>query len=279
MFDVGGIVGAHKTATTANAIQGELSKLLESAMEEHDFDMKDWGVFYHSKASRIDHVWYIECPPAGVQEVVATELKYYTLMLLPGELAGPADKLKRLQKTAMRFVKEAEEQMDVKEWAQDELGKMARRAYYKTSQPAINAAIDVRLLASFEIMDVWEMVTPEQAQERKDEWNRAKKEFIKNFTHGRKRRQALARAILLNSDEVGAWTDELKKEANTQAIELRRTLRRLLGEVVDAQHLGEAQAIPEKGALAEVLSGNELASGDLRMAATTPRRLNREKVM
>jgi hypothetical protein len=43
MFDVGIIVGAHKTATTANAIQGELSKLLESAMEEHDFDMKDWG--------------------------------------------------------------------------------------------------------------------------------------------------------------------------------------------------------------------------------------------
>jgi hypothetical protein len=49
MFDVGIIVGAHKTATIANAIQGKLSKLLESAMEEHEFDMKDWGVFYHSK--------------------------------------------------------------------------------------------------------------------------------------------------------------------------------------------------------------------------------------
>ena len=109
----------------------------------------------------------------------------------------------------------------------------------------------------------------EQAQERKDEWNRAKKEFIKNFTHGRKRRRALARAILLNSDEAGAWTDELKKEANTQAIELRRTLHRPLGEVVDAQHLGEAQAIPEEGAPAETLSANELASGDLRMAVTT----------
>jgi hypothetical protein len=54
-------------------------------------------------------------------------------MLLPDELAGPADKLKRLQKTAMHFVKEAEEQMDVKEWAQDELGQMARKAY-KTAQ-------------------------------------------------------------------------------------------------------------------------------------------------
>jgi hypothetical protein len=158
--------------------------------------------------------------------------------------------------------------MDVKEWAQDELGQMARRAH-KTVQPAINAAIDVRLLASFEIMDVWEMATPEQAQGRKDEWNRAKKEFIKNFTHGRKRRRALARAIVLNPNEAGAWPDELKKEANTQAIELRRTLHRLLGEVVEAQHLGEAQAIPEKGAPAEVLSDNELASGDLRMAVTT----------
>jgi hypothetical protein len=71
---------------------------------------------------------------------------------VPGEIAGPADKLKRLQKTAtMRFVKEAQEQeqMDVKEWAQDELGKMARKAY-KTAQPAINTAIDERLLASFE---------------------------------------------------------------------------------------------------------------------------------
>jgi hypothetical protein len=53
MFDVGIIVGAHKTATIANAIQGKLSKLLESAMEEHEFGMKDWGVFYHSKSDRM----------------------------------------------------------------------------------------------------------------------------------------------------------------------------------------------------------------------------------
>jgi hypothetical protein len=39
--------------------------------------------------------------------------------------------------------------------------------------------------------------------------------------------------------------------------------------VVAAQHLGEAQAIPEEGAPAEALSENELASGDLRMAVTT----------
>jgi hypothetical protein len=100
------------------------------------------------------HVWYIECSSAGaVQEVVATERKDYTLMLRPDEIAGPADKLKRLQKTAMRFVKEAEEQMDVKEWAQEELGQLARRAYKTAPQPAINTAIDV-----------WEMATPEQAQ-------------------------------------------------------------------------------------------------------------------
>jgi hypothetical protein len=48
MFDVGIIVGAHKTATIANAIQRKLSKLLESSMEEHEFGMKDWGVFCHS---------------------------------------------------------------------------------------------------------------------------------------------------------------------------------------------------------------------------------------
>jgi hypothetical protein len=99
MFDVGIIVGAHKTATIANAIQGKLSKALESAMAEHEFDMNDWGVFYHyhsNKSSRVDHVWYIECSYAGVQEVVATELKDYKFMLLPDELAGPAEKLKRL---------------------------------------------------------------------------------------------------------------------------------------------------------------------------------------
>jgi hypothetical protein len=37
-------------------------------MAEHEFDMKDWGVFYHSMANRIDHVWYIDCSSAGVQE-------------------------------------------------------------------------------------------------------------------------------------------------------------------------------------------------------------------
>jgi hypothetical protein len=44
-----------------------------------------------------------------------------------------ADKLTRLQKTVMRFVKEAEEQMDVKEWAQDELGQLTRKAYIQDS--------------------------------------------------------------------------------------------------------------------------------------------------
>ena len=71
-------------------------------MEEHEFGMKDWGVFCHSKSNHMDHVWYIECSSAGVQEVVATSLKGYTFMLLPDEIAGPAAKLKHLQKTAMR---------------------------------------------------------------------------------------------------------------------------------------------------------------------------------
>jgi hypothetical protein len=43
MFDVGIIVGAHKTATIANEIQRELSKILEGLMEGHEFGMKDWG--------------------------------------------------------------------------------------------------------------------------------------------------------------------------------------------------------------------------------------------
>jgi hypothetical protein len=61
--------------------------------------------------------------------VVATELKDYEFMLLPDELTVPADKLNRLQKTAMRFVKEVEEQLDVKEWEHGELAQMARKAY------------------------------------------------------------------------------------------------------------------------------------------------------
>ena len=141
------------------------------------------------------------------------------------ELTVPADKLKRLQKAVRRFVKEAEEQLDVKEWGHGELAQMARKAY-KTAQPAINATIDARLLESFCIGDVWEMATEDQAQERKDEWNGAKKKFIKSFTHGKKRRQALARSIMPNPDEAGAWSGDMKKEANAHAIALRRTLHR-----------------------------------------------------
>ena len=84
-----------------------------------------------------------------------------------------------------------------------------------------------------------------------------------------KRRQTLARSIVLSPDEAGAWSDDMKKEANAHAIALRRALHRLLGEVVAVKHLGEAQAIPEEGALAKVLSGNELEAGDLRVAVTT----------
>ena len=85
--------------------------------------------------------------------MIATALKGYTFTLLPDEISAPASKLKHLQKTVMRFVKEAKEQMDVKEWAVGELGQLARKAY-KTAQPAINAAIDERLLDSFVIMGV-----------------------------------------------------------------------------------------------------------------------------
>jgi hypothetical protein len=77
--------------------------------------------------------------------VVATKLKDYEFMLPPDELTVPADKRKRLQKAFMRFVKEAEEQLEVKEWEHGELAQMARKAY-KTAQPAINATIDARLL-------------------------------------------------------------------------------------------------------------------------------------
>ena len=62
----------------------------------------------------------------------------------------------------MRFAKEAEEQLDVKEWGSGELAQMARKAY-KTAQPAINATIDARLLESFCIGGAWEMVTEDQA--------------------------------------------------------------------------------------------------------------------
>ena len=43
--------------------------------------------------------------------------------------------------------------MEVKEWASDELRQLARKAY-KTAQPSINAAIDERLLDSFDILNV-----------------------------------------------------------------------------------------------------------------------------
>jgi hypothetical protein len=213
MFDVGIVVGAHKTATIANAIQRKLSAVLQEEMGEHEFTRKDWGVFYRSSRTQgIEHVWYIECSSAGVQEVVATKLKADEFMLLPDEPTVPADKLNRLHKEAMRFVKEAEEKMEVEEWKSGELAQMARKAY-KTAQPAIGATIDTRLLASFNICGVWEMATPEQMQERGGEWDDAKKRFIKNFTHGMKRRQALARAIMPSPDEAGPWSDDMKKEA------------------------------------------------------------------
>jgi hypothetical protein len=191
MFDVGVTVGAHKAATIANEIQRKLSKILDSPMEGHEFDMKDWGVFYHSKSNRMEHVWYIECSSAGVQEAIAMALKGCTFMLLPDEISVPAAKLKHLQRAVMRFVKEAEEQMEVEEWTNGELGQLARKAY-RTAQPAINAAIDERLLESFEILNVWEMASPDQAQQRKDEWDQAKRLFIKTCTRARKRRRQLS---------------------------------------------------------------------------------------
>jgi hypothetical protein len=258
-FVVGIIVGAHNTATIANAMQKKLSIVLQEVMEmeEHEFTMQDWGVFYR--------VWYIECSSAGVQEVVAKKLKDYEFMLLPDELTAPVDKLNRLQKKAARFVEWAEEKMEVAGLNGDRPKQQARKAYktacslsrrpkqqarkaYKTAHPIINAKIDARLLVSFNICDVWEGTTPEQAQEREDEWDagRGEEELHQELHHGMRRRQALARAMLLSPDEAGAWSDDMKKEANDHAMTPRRILHHFIGEVVVVKHIGEAQAIPEE---------------------------------
>jgi hypothetical protein len=122
----------------------------------------------------IEHVWYIGCPSVGVQEVVVKKMKDHEFMLLPDELTVPADKLNRLQKNATRFMELAEEEMEVTGLNADKPKQQARKAY-KTAQPAISAKIDARLLESFGIGGVWEVATPEQAQERKEEWTRGRR--------------------------------------------------------------------------------------------------------
>jgi hypothetical protein len=165
-------------------------------------------VFYYGRARGIAHVRYIECSSAGVQQVVAKKLKGYEFMLLSDELTGPADKLNRLQKKATRFVEWAEEKMEVAGLNADKLRQQARKAY-KTAQPIINAKIDARLLASSNICNVWEVATPEQAQERKEEWDARKKSSINNYTHGMGHRRTLARAMMLSPDEAGVWSDDI----------------------------------------------------------------------
>jgi hypothetical protein len=210
LFDVGVIVGAHKTATTANAIQKKLSTVLQDAMEDHEFTRQDWGVFYHGRAQGIEHVWYIECSSAGVHEAVATKLKDYEFMLLPGELTVPADKLNRLQKEAIRFVKEAEEKMEVKDWNGGELAQMARKAY-KTAQLTISAKIDERLLDSFCIGGVWEMATLEQRRKRGRMSGTMRHQEFHSWHEAPP--GSGTRAIMPSPDEAGAWSDDMKGES------------------------------------------------------------------
>ena len=93
------------------------------------------------------------------------------------------------------------------------------------------------------------MTTAEQVQERKDEWDAGKKSSTKKYTHGMRRRQALARSMMPSLDEAGVWSGDMKTEANAHAIALmhRRILHQLLGEVVVVKDMGEAQALPEDG--------------------------------
>jgi hypothetical protein len=247
-FDVGIIVGSHKTATIANAIQKKLRAIPQGEM--------DGGVMCHSKSNGVDHVWFVGCSSAGVREVVAKKMQDYEFMLLPDELTGPADEMNRLQKTVAKFWELAEEKNGG--------GGFEARKAYKTAQKSISAKIDARLLEGFNIADVWEMATAEQAAERKNEWSAAKAIYTKNYTHGLKRRQALAQSIMLSPDEAGVWSDEMKEEANKHAISLRRILHHLLGEVVVVKDMGKAQAIPEDGPPAEELNDKEFETGDLR---------------
>jgi hypothetical protein len=64
------------------------------------------------------------------------------------------------------------------------------------------------------------MATPEQAEERKREYNAAKATHTRAYTHSRKDRQNLAKSSMLSPDEAEAWGNEMKKEANKYAIPL-----------------------------------------------------------
>jgi hypothetical protein len=111
---------------------------------------------------------------------------------------------------------------------------------------------------------IWEMATPEQAEERKREYNVAKATHTKAYTHSRKDRHNLAKAIMLSPDEAEAWGNEMKKEANKNAIPLRRIRHHLLGDVVREKDMGGAQAVPEEGTLMEQLNDEEIETGRLR---------------
>jgi hypothetical protein len=58
--------------------------------------------------------------------------------------------------------------------------------------------MDKRPLGDFQINGVWEMATPEQAEERKREYNAAKATHTRAYTHSRKDRQNLAKSSMLS---------------------------------------------------------------------------------
>ena len=217
---MGIIVGAHKTAMIANLIQKKLQVKLQGAMNKESFTLMDWGVLCHSKSHRIEHVWYVECLSAGVQEIVARNTEDYEFMMLPEELTGPAVVMRQQQTKVTSFWEWAEELMEVSGLSQDDIRAQARKAY-KSAQKSINEEVDAGLIGDFEIGGVWLMASPEQAAERKNEWNAAKAVYLKGFTHSRGDRMGLAKSIMLSPEDAGVWTDELKKEANKYAIQLR----------------------------------------------------------
>jgi hypothetical protein len=261
-FDAGMIVGAHKTAMIANLIQKKLQVKLQGAMNKEGFALTDWGVLYHSKSHRIEHVWYVERSSAGVQEVVARNIEDHEFMMLPEELMGPAVVMHQLQTQVTTFWERAEELMEVKGLSQDDIRAQARKAY-KSAQKSINDEVDAGLIDGFDIGGIWLLASTEQMAERKSEWNVAKAVYLKSFTHSRRDRMGLAKSIILSPEDAEVWTDEFKKEANKYTIQLRRVLHHQLGAVVLDGCLGGAQAVPEEGTQMEKLTEAERESGEL----------------
>jgi hypothetical protein len=173
-MDKGIVIGAQQTPAVANALQQQVTSIVEERFPLDDrLSLKTYGVLYHNKmAYGARHAWMAHALNEEVQELVSQALGGAKLSLVEASVFKAADELQRHQKGMVAFKEAMGIALESESDSKSRRG--GGRLLFSKKKEEINRKADLKLMAARGLKD-WEKADDDLREARKQAHTEAKK--------------------------------------------------------------------------------------------------------